>query len=326
MKNYNVEGLRGLLMIWIILFHYTTRYSGLYNETVPVSFNNGGKVGVAMFFVISGYFLSHSLLESSYGLKNVTKFVVNKYWRLYPAYLISVVLIYTVTSFFCVGEDAIRTVDVKTFLINCLFVYHPKVEFVDGAHWFIASLVKMQIALGFLLLFKKNRRHIILLLTIIILIAVAINMYFPNTQFVKLDSIIKFIDFAELFLGIALYISLRFKDWIFCALAFLLCLYVATSTHILLFMVYIILFIILILPQNRIKKYIINTHFFDNHVILYLGRISFTWYLIHQNIGYTIINSCNGNYILGVILAFVVTFGMAVGINILVEKIPKRIV
>ena len=63
-KNYAIEGLRGILMIWIVLYHYTFVYNQLVmGKTVAFTpvFNNGGAVGVELFFVMSGFFLVEPL-------------------------------------------------------------------------------------------------------------------------------------------------------------------------------------------------------------------------------------------------------------------------
>lgn len=54
-------------MIWIILFHYTTRYGQLFSVDIPFSFDNGGEIGVAVFFIISGFFLQKSLVNIKRG-------------------------------------------------------------------------------------------------------------------------------------------------------------------------------------------------------------------------------------------------------------------
>lgn len=322
-RNHNVEGFRGLLMVWIILFHYTFRYCELYNKSVPILFDNGGSVGVAMFFVISGYYLSHSLLELNSGWKNVIRYSINKYWRLYPAYLISVVLIFIFTNF--IIETSIRTVNIKTFLINCLFIYHPKYSYVDGAHWFIASLIKMQIVLGFILLFKKHRCQILLFCSLIFLIFAVITVNFPNIIFTRFNSTVRFVDFVELFLGINLYMLVHFKEKLYCLVVILLCAFIAINTHFGLFVLYFVLFMILISPANIITIAINKVHVFDNIVLVTIGKISFTWYLIHQNIGYAIINN-SSNYMVGVLMSLVITFIIAAAINSLVVKLPKRII
>lgn len=66
-RNAGVDGLRGLLMVWIVLYHYTSRYNVtcIGNEiTYPItSPHKAGVYGVMLFFIISGYFIGKSIKE-----------------------------------------------------------------------------------------------------------------------------------------------------------------------------------------------------------------------------------------------------------------------
>lgn len=66
MRNLSIQGLRGYLMIWIVLFHYTTRYPILYpsaNMEMPIRFENGGEVGIVIFFCHVRFFLSERIVR-----------------------------------------------------------------------------------------------------------------------------------------------------------------------------------------------------------------------------------------------------------------------
>ena len=95
-KNYSIEILRFILIFWIMLYHYTSRFPDLYNSVHYLyRFENGGSVGVFLFFLISGYFFSENFIKiESNGIKSIIMFVINKYWRLFPAYISSVIIIY----------------------------------------------------------------------------------------------------------------------------------------------------------------------------------------------------------------------------------------
>ena len=91
MKNNRIEGLRGLLILWIVLYHYTFRYNGLFDKAIdfPLQFTNGGEVGVMMFFVISGYLAGRSVLNGEGILNSFLK----RYWRLWKPYSMAVLFI-----------------------------------------------------------------------------------------------------------------------------------------------------------------------------------------------------------------------------------------
>ena len=62
--NYNINGSRGLAVFLVFLFHLNLNYF------------NGGYVGVDIFFVISGYVISQSLLKI-YEVKKISLKLLN---------------------------------------------------------------------------------------------------------------------------------------------------------------------------------------------------------------------------------------------------------
>lgn len=82
----DVEGLRGLLIVLVVLFH------------AGVSWAAGGFVGVDVFFVISGYFITGVLLREheDSGRIDLTRFYGQRALRLAPAFL--VVLLVTLAA------------------------------------------------------------------------------------------------------------------------------------------------------------------------------------------------------------------------------------
>lgn len=66
-RNILIDLLRIILLAWIVLFHYTVHYNKVYGVDLPFrfTFENGGTVGVAIFFIISGFFAATSLLRQA---------------------------------------------------------------------------------------------------------------------------------------------------------------------------------------------------------------------------------------------------------------------
>ena len=69
-KNKGVEIFRGLLMIWIVLYHYTCQYihvSGNHEIHYFFTFPNGGVYGVFCFFVLSGFYAAQKICNELGG-------------------------------------------------------------------------------------------------------------------------------------------------------------------------------------------------------------------------------------------------------------------
>ena len=142
--NYGVDFVRFGLILWIVIHHYTCVYNVIENVhpiNFQFQFTQGGHVGNACFFILSGYFMGKVLFNSSlYSIKEFCIYCIRRYIRFYPTYALAVILI-SVWMYF--GPLPERGVGFIKFLVNFLFIIHPS-GFVDGAHWFVAILLLCQ--------------------------------------------------------------------------------------------------------------------------------------------------------------------------------------
>lgn len=151
-----VEGLRALLIFYIAFHHFTSRYMDFYPEAeFSITSEIGGIVGNFMFMMISGYFLAKTLLRG-YGFKDIFKYCINRWWRLFPAILICTTITYIIV---CLSPLDARSVSFTQFLGNLLII-HPSIPYVDGSHWFAAALLQMQLLLSVLLLIRNERNRV----------------------------------------------------------------------------------------------------------------------------------------------------------------------
>ena len=188
-------------MIWIVLFHYTTRFNELFNcRPSSYEFEWGGQVGVTFFFILSGYFFYAGLLKmQNQSLLGISKFCLNKYWRLYPAYLISIIIIFIVYQFVSLPG---RECSYKDFIFNTVLIYHPGVSYVDSAHWFLATLIKIQIISSIFLAFKSSiRTYLILLFELIVIGLLICSSVFAPSIFTKIESVFSLDCFLKFLIG-----------------------------------------------------------------------------------------------------------------------------
>ncbi|MGH8172429.1 MAG: acyltransferase family protein [Rhodanobacteraceae bacterium] len=96
-RVYELDALRGLAALAVVAYHYTTLYGQLYGHIGPdpISFAFGN-YGVHLFFLISGFVIFMTLERT----KTAMDFVVSRFSRLFPAYwaaiLISAAVIYSI--------------------------------------------------------------------------------------------------------------------------------------------------------------------------------------------------------------------------------------
>ena len=92
MKNKQVQGLRGLSILLIMTFHFFVRYVQLFHN--EINYNKivfeFSHIGIIIFFLISGYYLS-----DCEGGFNLFKKRVCKMW---PMYFFSITFVFLITS------------------------------------------------------------------------------------------------------------------------------------------------------------------------------------------------------------------------------------
>ncbi len=94
-----IDILRGIAALMVVLSHI----SGILSTMGPIQplfeiFLKYGFLGVDIFFVISGFIITHSLIINNYKLKLFPKFLLKRIIRIEPSYLLSVAFV-ILTSF-----------------------------------------------------------------------------------------------------------------------------------------------------------------------------------------------------------------------------------
>ena len=87
-----IDFLRFLAVFMVVMFHFTARRAdilpyGSYVDSAPWSL---GWAGVQLFFLISGFVISHTLQKS----KNVSEFIIKRVSRIYPSLIVVLPIVY----------------------------------------------------------------------------------------------------------------------------------------------------------------------------------------------------------------------------------------
>ena len=93
-RLYAIDALRGIAVLLVCWFHFTQSNSMFLAEDSLIKLSGKyGFVGVDIFFVISGFILTHVLLSVNYNSKLFHKFLLHRLIRLEPPYLASIIII-----------------------------------------------------------------------------------------------------------------------------------------------------------------------------------------------------------------------------------------
>jgi peptidoglycan/LPS O-acetylase OafA/YrhL len=125
-----LDALRGLAAVAVVLFHYTTRYQQLFGheESLAASLP-WGHHGVDLFFMLSGFVILMTLERTAESWK----FAWGRFSRLYPTYWVAAALTFAIVS--ACGLPG-QEVSVSDALVNLTMVQALLgAPHIDGAYW-----------------------------------------------------------------------------------------------------------------------------------------------------------------------------------------------
>lgn len=279
MKSFrllSLDGLRGIAALSVIIYHYFYRIDEIYsinsNETDWTYF---GKYGVHLFFMISGFVIFMSI-------KNNTKpisFFISRFTRLYPAYFFAVLITFTIVYFF--GLEG-REVSFFQAVLNLLmFQEFLGIPHVDGVYWTLTVEITFYFWCLILILLNKTNSLVLLLFAFLFLSLIS-ELIHPNAY--KVLNKLFFISYVSFFLLGVLTFKLNNNNNNYNNIGLIILVFSLLSVNhnyqelIVFFLIY-ILFLVGVFEVGR---------FLEFKFFVFMGEISYSLYLIHQNIGYII--------------------------------------
>lgn len=324
-KNKALSGLRGLVVFLIVFHHYSCRYGEIFTGPMSIQFpfdsSFGGIIGNIVFFVMTGFFMAKSLLVGEGGIKAIFNYSINRYWRFWPTYAIAVLLI-SIVLYFLPLPGRSDSLSLTTVMVDFFCIYHPGFDNIDGSHWFLSSLLIIQIGLSFVLLVKNQIKRKILIIALFVILFIMYVLGSLGIHFLvnHLPSI--FYSFLVL-TGILIYI---FKDahwvWIPAVVEIFLLLLFENNIIITVSVSFLLILFVLMIQRPNLFSII------GSKIIVKVGDVSFAWYLLHQNIGYVVMFYLlpKGEIsLLWLLIPMCTTFLLAFLTTLLVDRLPKKL-
>jgi peptidoglycan/LPS O-acetylase OafA/YrhL len=314
-----LDGFRAIAILCVVLYHFTDRgptifpYGNFYRHIFGF-----GYFGVEFFFMISGFVISYTLAHT----EGLLSFYKNRFSRLFPPMLLCSVITFIVFFFLDNNNLSGDAHNVKNFLPSLTFT-NPSIwasltgrdfHWLNGSYWSLWPEIQFYIISSALyFLSKKHFLRNMLVAGIVIIFIKYIPIYFLNShaQYLQLhggiaffrawrtgDEIFNITFFMGWFLpGVLfyhLYKGFRFNKQVFigvCSLIVIFCLwrcislFFANSLYTMLISSIFTLALFLLMIYR--KRYLI---FLESPFLTRIGVISYTIYLIHEDIGVLLIN------------------------------------
>jgi peptidoglycan/LPS O-acetylase OafA/YrhL len=269
-----LDALRGVAVILVLLFHYTWRGSAVVPELQLIPWGlSWGHYGVELFFAISGFVILMTLERT----RSAADFIVSRFARLFPAYWSAIAL--TTAGVAAMGSPSL-VLPPQVVLLNLTmlqqFFLQPSV---DGVYWSLG--VELAFYASMLALWRVGwlKRIEIVLIGWISLKLV----WWQVPQLPARLAVVLVVQFIPWFaLGMAFYrIHIGARRWVQQVPTLALALIVATLVDGwndgAVFIGIAAVFAALIAGKAK---------FLNHPVLLWLGSISYPFYLIHQLLGY----------------------------------------
>ncbi|MGZ3872097.1 MAG: acyltransferase family protein [Mucilaginibacter sp.] len=275
-----LDCLRGIAAVAVVLFHFGFGYP----EAKVFAW---GCMGVELFFIISG-FVIFLTIEKTISYKH---FLLSRFARLYPAYWACVTLTtLAIISWSFVAKVPLTFPDLKDFLVNLTMLqYYFKVKDIDGVYWtLIIELLFYLFILAIYLSKQTSLTEFISLL--VVLFCFSFGVILRTNQPAVYTTAVRYLPVLVYFplftAGIVFYKIKFYKISLFRVLLAALCL----ITQVLLFQ-----YTGKIAFVSQLQYALIISSFFGlfflycfdhlkfikNSITLFLGKISYSLYLIH---------------------------------------------
>ena len=338
----HIDGLRALAILWVAIYHYAAFWTpaGAGTDLIPYGailagtpLAQQGYLGVYLFFIVSGFVISMSLTRSA----TIGQFALNRMIRLWPTMIICGTLTFLVTWAFGPPE-LVRSL--QEYLISLTFVPPPHIgrligepdlEWLDGAYWSLWTEVRFYIVVAFL--YFSVRSHFLWLWTAFAVVCTVLHlMALASGGTYDALSRLFFAIYQPYFTaGIALaYLRFGRVFWGPAALlAFAVCQAFAYPTLAAgglsdRDLAGLIIVFVLAIP-TMLSRDIVPV--LSASWLVTLGVASYAYYLLHQNLGLSLLHRFAPDGTLGSIVAMLIIQVGLIGVSILLTQkieVPLR--
>jgi peptidoglycan/LPS O-acetylase OafA/YrhL len=155
------DGLRGIAALWVVMFHlskghHIDKLKDYFPNIFRVVLLDSGSLGVAIFFVLSGYVMTHTIYRYQVDLSFATNFTLRRLTRLSPPYYFAILiaLIFLMLKSKVTGAD-VNFPSLSGFLIHLIYAQDFfKVPQINSVFWTLGIEVQFYLAFAMMMFFS----------------------------------------------------------------------------------------------------------------------------------------------------------------------------
>ena len=184
MRSVTLDILRVYACILVVIFHWVGKYNWGQPQALKAAAEYGW-LGVPIFFMISGFIISESVMTRKLG-----DFALSRFIRLYSAYLPSLLVTSVVVySGVALGWAGLYSQEVlfgiKDWLISMTMMAHlarlaTEVNLVDGAYWSLGVEIQFYVMIGLWVKWTRRSAYQMELFCALWLAASALTLLMPS--------------------------------------------------------------------------------------------------------------------------------------------------
>lgn len=284
-RLHELDAVRGIAAFCVVLYHYIHRYNGKFGHSVEFLHDfSWGWMGVQVFFVLSGFVIYMSLERA----ETPWDFAWLRAIRLYPTYWAGIVI---TTLVICIA-GGLEGWNLKPWQIMAnfsMFQFFALIPSVDGAYWSLGEELRFYLLMiVFSWLGQVNRPFLICLCWLVVaaISSSLVNLVDQGTtgKLLRYGYMIVGAKHCVWFVfGISIYRiwkdSWDWQGYATMAIGAIYMLNTMSLTHCTMAPLIVAGFAAIIYFRPA---------FLRGRFLLFFGAISYPWYVLHQNIGYVL--------------------------------------
>lgn len=163
-RQYNSLNVAKVFFACIVICYHTALLDGVMDHAY---------LSVEFFFIVSGFFIARKALVEKKSIYNIKKYLLNRFYRLYPHYILSLIVMILVSIVMGEKIQDSYNIGAEIFMVQTLGFTKGGINYPD---WYISVLFWGSIIFYFVLLWAKKWGEFLCFI-LVVLFYVWVNLF-----------------------------------------------------------------------------------------------------------------------------------------------------